>query len=306
MNRITLAAVAMLALILTSGFVLQPQPTLKKIGESPALRSEERFNVWVVNNRLAFATIQDYERVVNEPTEELKTEFNQTVDKLDGFTSYGTSLGEKPHSGDGSLDRLIEDDFFKSILNADLAVQIGDNIFRVNTFTEKVYVLPVINQDQYDDLIAENTANKNIKVFSTGDDVLELIENNGQKICRQSGISGQHAGQFFGANKMASADFNKYGIYFSLSAVIAPQSSWPSGLSFDFTGGIGAGHIHYHVRCGSTADYEIRTTGYWTLITQRYQSYQGSTNLNELYMGYRVKSAGGAFLTPFIIIRRNW
>jgi hypothetical protein len=262
------------------------------------------FNVSVVHNRLAFKTIEDYERVVNNPTEELRDGFLKTVNDFANFTPYGKSA----RSRDAKDAVSIADEYFASIINTDLAVQIGDNIFRVNPSTEKVYALPVVNAGQYQDLVAENTANKSIRVFSTGDNVLELIKKPAPAalFCKESGIGGKRASAIIpGSTVMASADFVRYGIYFTLHATIYPQGSWPSPFVFDFTGG--AGHIHYHARCGSTADYATVSSGNWHLINQRYQSYQGSNNLNQLFFGFRVKhKASGQYVTPNITIRQNW
>lgn len=261
------------------------------------------FNVSVVGDRLAFKTIEDYERVVNNPPEELRARFVKTVNEFVNFTSYAKS----PKPRDDKAARLISDEYFATIINSDLAVQIGENIFRVNPVKEKVYVLPVADAAQYHDLIAEKTANKNLRVYSTGDDVLKLVKypQRSALFCRESGIGGKSNSAILqGGGETASAVFLRLGIYFTLSATISPQSSSSTSYLFDFTGG--TGHIHYHVRCGSTADYEITSAGFWTFTSRRYQSYQGSTNLNELYFGFRVKSKYGGYYTPFVVIRQNW
>jgi hypothetical protein len=261
------------------------------------------FNVTVADNRLAFKTIEDYERVVNNPTEELRAAFMKAADGLSGFTSYGESLRSRGEE----VASLIEDEYFASIVNADLAVQIGEHIFRVNPPAEKVYVLPAANASQYQDLVSENIANKSIRVFSTGDSVLEVLKSPTPSavFCNQSGIGGKHATLMFsGGGKMAAANFNRYGIYFSLSAIIVPVSSLPLNYLFDFSA---PGNIHYRIRCGGTVDYKITTPGYWTGISQRYQSYQGSRNLNELFFGFRVKyKSTGTPLSGYVVIRQNW
>ena len=301
---------AILVLLVTHAFSLQPSV----LGGDDAAKTHSpqasEFNVSIIKNRMAFKTVEDYERVVDNPKTELKNEFIKTINTLTNFNSYSKQL---PSSGDRSTRdaRSIKDEYFASILNPDLVVQIGGYIFKVNPASEKVYALPVDDEAQYKDLISENTANTKIRVFSTNDDVLDLIRNHGTEtrslFCNQSGIGNKSAGAYINGSNLVTADYTKYGIYFSLVAKIGSIGSWPSLYVFDFTGGKNKGYVHYHVRCGSTSDYSTATQGSWTGTYQKYASYQGSKNLNELYFGFRVKNAGtGQYVTPYVIIRQNW
>jgi hypothetical protein len=324
MKKTTSAMLPVLfALILTSALIAQPK-SLARTGEAPTPEPHNQFNASVVNSRLVFPTIEDYERAVNNPTEEVRTEFLGIVSGFRSSSSYGDQLlSTAGNSSNG--DPLIKDEYFAAILNADLAVQIGGYIFRINPISEKAYVLPVSQANQYDDLIAENTANGNIRVFSTDDDVLRLIQTADKGLsliqnvgvplfCRQTGIGSKYDEAYLtdGTGKLASAFFNRYAIYFSLSARIDPQGSWPSPYVFDFTGGIGQGYVHYHAKCGTTADYATTSNGVWRLTAQVYQSYQGSTNLNEVYFKFRVKKPsvsplfGGGVVSRLIGFRANW
>ena len=310
MKRITLAVLTvMFALMFTPGLVAQPKPTTKGVQEVATPQPTNEFNVSVRNNRLAFETIEDYERVVNNPTEELKAAFLKIVDKFGDFTSFTEAYDERPLS---RVQSLIDDEYFAAILNSDLVVQIGENIFRVNPAAERVYVLPVINEDQYDDLVSENIENTNIQVFSTDDNVLEMIQNVERRrwFCRESGIATRASLQFLSDNsrRVATAAFKTFGIYFSLFAEINDQRTSEIIYDFEFTGGIGAGKVNYRIRCGSTADYETKSPGSWVsgILTRRFQSYQGSTNLNLLYFGFRVKRRStGNYVSNYVIIREN-
>src|SRR5437764_769065 len=149
---------AILVLLVTHAFSLQPSV----LGGDDAAKTHSpqasEFNVSIIKNRMAFKTVEDYERVVDNPKTELKNEFIKTINTLTNFNSYSKQL---PSSGDRSTRdaRSIKDEYFASILNPDLVVQIGGYIFKVNPASEKVYALPVDDEAQYKDLISENTAN---------------------------------------------------------------------------------------------------------------------------------------------------
>jgi hypothetical protein len=184
---------------------------------------------------------------------------------------------------------LIDDDFFKYMLNADLCIQIGKHIFRVNPVTEKVYDLPVANADQYNDLVNENTSNANIKVFSTGDDVLELIENgetSRKLFCKESGIDSKHAfvGDVHVGNYSISLNlyFNRFGIHFKLFA--EGTTNGPDFVNM----WVDMDPVFYHVRCDETVDY--KSYDYPVANKQYFMSYQGAKNLNELWFKGRIKA----------------
>ena len=283
---------------------------------SQTTEASNKFHVKVIQNRLAFTTIADYEKVVNQPSDDLKKSFLKTVNTLQGFISFGDkqnpSLTLKKNKD--SLKYLINDRYFTSILNPDLSVQMGDYILRVNPTTEKVYVLPAANADQYKDLIAENIKNKLIQVFSTGEDVLEILKGKKRRLsfCNESGIGGKHNGMYLNDNSgiLATLEFHRYGFYYSLFALLSPMNSSGNTYTFNFTGGLNTGLVYYHVKCGGTVGpYQVTTNGTWLLSTRRYQSYQGSTNLNELYFGCKItKLVNGVTtdITPYFNVRMNY
>jgi hypothetical protein len=270
----------------------------------------QNIKVSVKGDRLAFASVADYKRAVDEPSDRTKAGFARTVAALKGFTSLAEKQKSASPRAAGPDSAMIRDEYFAAILNADHVVQIGDYIFRIDPAVERVYVLPVEHEKEYSDLIAGNSRNTNLKVLSTNDDVLEKLQVAAQGtrglFCSQSGIGSRHHNVPFGAFT-AYADFNKYGIYYSLNAAVDPYGSSGFPYVFDFTGGITAnkGYVYYHVRCGSTASYAIATGGSWKLTYQKYQSYQGSTNLNQVYFVFRIKSSAGVFQTPNVGFRVN-
>lgn len=304
MKKIMLTAIVVSAIVVTSCKKDRFQPQ----GQSPV--SANPYNVSVKNNRLVFQSIDDYEKTITNPTPGQRTAFLKTIENFDSFTA----CSEKPYIR-GSIDAAINDDYFKSILNSDLAVQIGEYIFRVNPLTEKVYALPVANEDQYQDLVNENVGNTNIQVFSTGDDVLELIaakKGSSRGIfCKEDGIGGKdrttdlidvdNAGKIKMEGKI---HFNRFGIYYSLFAEVKTDEI-NSGL-VELTMDIDP--LFYHVRCDETANYNVYGHGSESsFFYKKYQSYQGAKNLNKVYFRARFHGKVDMFIkdSDWIEIRVN-
>jgi hypothetical protein len=208
-------------------------------------------------------------------------------------------------------------------LNSNLAVQIGGHIFRVNPSTERVYALPVANEKEYGDLIAENVLNPHIRTFSVDDEVLDEIEAGGEAFrkglqmgfCKETGIGNKGAStDIVYQTKMkgkATAAFKRYGIYFSLFALANDAGQNPT-YTFEFQGGIAAnqGQVFYHARCSNKAptSYTSSENGFQSDHDRKYQSYDGSRNLNKVYFFYRLKATsafGGGYLTSFVGFRVN-
>jgi hypothetical protein len=289
-----------------------PDKLTGSVTETKGIQSANQFNVSVVNNRLVFATIADYRKVVDNQTDVSRQSFLSYIDKL----QFNSLQKQNPTRNDVATTK-INNDYFRSILNPDMAVQIGDNIFRVNASEGKVYVLPSANADQYGRLVAQDMVNSNITAYSTGDEVLDLIEHHGSVkgeqtmlFCSETGIGGRHTNQDLSPHHgtTAYADFDRYGIYFSLYATIDGITSAPTPYNFEFSGGIGSGYIYYHQRCGRDASYEFITRGSFLSTTKyQYNSYQGSKDLNKVYFYYRVMNViTGLYETPLVGFRVNY
>lgn len=309
-----------LIITLVSGSILLSCKKEKQVtgqaGDTPKVTSHENnfakeFNLTLSGNRLVFKTVDDYRKAVNNPTEATAKKLKLA---MNGFTNFKSFLACKSEKRVGSDDSLFNDPYFEALLNPDKIIQIGEFIYRINASSKKVFVLPSEKSSEYTDLVNENTGNSNIRVYSTEDNVLELVENskterNAALICGETGIgSDADLAKFsYGGvdNIEALAAYNKYGIYFSLFAKINP-STGSNQFIFDFNGVLG--YIHYHVRCGSTADYGTLSSGNSNGNgEQRYQSWQGSTNLSNMFFGFSVRSSStNAVLSRMVVIRKNW
>lgn len=248
--------------------------------------SLQKISVSVKNNRLVFTTRADYERLVNESKPDVRRRVFEGLKALDGFTSLAAAplATERISAERPNRSALITDDQFRSILNPDLVVQIGDYIFKVNPATEKVYALPAAHETEYADLVAERTSNPNIQQFSTSDAVLDLlVSDQANARCRESGVGPARSRTEIrlGADSIeVVVEYNRWGIFFSLRALpnIHPK--------LDASATVELAPVYYHVRCGNTVG-PYSVTSHDLGKTGVYHSWQGSTPLNEFYMRAR-------------------
>ncbi|MEM6377227.1 MAG: hypothetical protein AAF705_03380 [Bacteroidota bacterium] len=127
---------------------------------------------------LTFNTRSDYDAIFTNPQLlEDKSKANKSFvslkSRIDGF-----------RSGDGlrnSTLQILEDTLFEGygmlpkILNKDRIVKIGKHYIKIDLLEERALVLKEEHADQYTDLAASNIENENIMLFSTNDEVLELL-----------------------------------------------------------------------------------------------------------------------------------
>ncbi len=168
-----------------------------------------------------------------------KKEFIDSLDEAQNYNSLRKSYFEIRNSKTGRSFSTEEseiaesNDFLSSILNEDGLVIIGDHFYKVNLSSEKVFVLNTQFANQLTDLKQENTGNENILVFSTSDDVLDLISEgtkgtvNGRTelFCRDRHASGKEKVKDVQYTDWTAAIeyqvkakhvYQKAGIYFSL------------------------------------------------------------------------------------------
>lgn len=112
---------------------------------------------------LIFNTVADFDAAIERSGEDLYRQLHDL-----GFKSFAETIVSES-------DDVLEDEFLSNVLNQDLAIQIGNYIYKIDKPNLKVYALPVSEAASYNDLIAENTANKYVLTFSTEDNVFELL-----------------------------------------------------------------------------------------------------------------------------------
>ena len=254
-------------------------------------------NFKVEQGMLHFETTADYQTMTDMPSEGLRSAFLQKVRSEPGFTSAERALGSGSRSVDQDLLFLIDDPYFREMLNENLCVWIDDHIFRVNPEDGKVYVIPSSGVgDKYDDLLAQNTDDEDVREFPIDVNVLDEVDRPDAlwPFCSESGVPAQNPDPIaFNDNsgRTATARYAKYGIYFTVFAKVEPVNSSGPFMDFYFKGigpwDMGEGKVFYRQKCGNTVDYKSRSQGTWQLNNRRFQSYQGSKGLNRLYFYFR-------------------
>ena len=202
----------------------------KKENKLPLVESNKS-KISTDGKMLIFETVESYENSVEDLTEEKREKVLSEISKLN-FKNYFSVEHFNSKSGNDSIQEM--DDYLGQLLNEVGIVQIGNYIYKVNLQSEKVFVLAVSNSSEYQDLVNENVANKNIRKFSIDDDVIYIAESDepGEKCGGSSDfdvsrdISDQSNGNFkFSARHFKAGIYNRIVIrgiheYFGYS--------WPS------------------------------------------------------------------------------
>lgn len=222
-----------------------PSPTNSK-SSKPILLSNA--DITVTNNIVTFNSISAYENFIDNGSVSTK---QSVITQLDSISNYISLKKVYEKSFSSSQARTLStkekemaeiNSFFSSLINSDGLIQIGDYLFKIDLDIGKVFVLPPSvssNKQAINDLKKENTSNKNILVFSTDDDVLNLLANdsngtmNGRTMlfCHESGApSGSDKAFEYAYNDTERQDnkvvYQKAGIYFSLQAKIKTEEKY--------------------------------------------------------------------------------
>lgn len=137
------------------------------------IKTDPKFSIGNEGRFLIFKTEQGYGKAVNNPDSLTNIELLRVLDDSK-FTSYYQIIQKDP--------KLQEDNPFKygeilsRFINKDFIVQIGNYLFKVEPTEQKVYALFEGDIQYYSDLVAKNTSNTAILVFSTDDEVLEILK----------------------------------------------------------------------------------------------------------------------------------
>lgn len=248
------------------------------------------------------------------------------------FISYSKYLTEN-NIVDNSYNGNI---LFPHLINKDQVIQVNKYIYKFDPSIGKVFVLKGVLNMFYSDLINEDLTNKNIEVFNIIDDVISMLENrdvppptNPQEsrlFCRESGIGqgSDDGGIYFKSDNTVKYN-NRYlkcnveydkqyaGLYHNLFAEGALYAVvyWPKANDYTTDHIINnesirleLAPVYYHIRCGSTiGPYNTSKTGYSIV---KYQSYQGSKHLNQLYFRARTVHVGLNVSTSWQEIRKNY
>ncbi len=225
-----------------------------------------RFDIQFKDGTLQFPSIESYTQLVEAQDQKIKAEFIRFINENPQYTSMrkallASSTPSKRTFSDKESELLQDNDFLSSLLNSEGLIIIGKYAFKINLTKEAVFVLETRFQDQIDDLKQENLMNRNMMLFSTKDDVLDLLEagvygtNNGRinLFCSESNADrDKDDGYDYMPFNIDYRQDNKVvyqeaGIYFSLQAKTKVQYKGWTGLWGD-PGNITDQRIYYYVK----------------------------------------------------------
>ncbi|WP_299677717.1 hypothetical protein [uncultured Dokdonia sp.] len=237
--------------------------------ESNTIELQESLDQELITSHLmSFNSQDDYKKIFEDPTiiENKTNELNfvslkSKMPDLDLTETDTRNTNNLKNTAD-----FIYDDYgiLPKILNEDKIVKIDSYLIKVDLHNERVLVLEDQYQEEYDDLVFDNLKNNNIMVFSTEDEILQLLNQgsrgtiNAQRAC-DSGANHRTIDRQWKSSRRKRGNgkvaFQKAGIYFSLVADIHAQKR---SLGIWFRDGGASTSITYNVwwqgRCDGHSD----------------------------------------------------
>ncbi len=166
-------------------FVFACQKTIKT-NDMPTPNAKRELSLSINSGMLSFESEQSFQDALNL----LDSVDWDTWETQNGFTSLRTSyLNTLTEDERLLMDELPIGGELMTLLNANSMIIITPWIIKLNNQTKKVWVMPVSEIQNIDDIVNENTANSNLRVFDYQDDVFEMLDNSAAK-CNQSCTNG--------------------------------------------------------------------------------------------------------------------
>ena len=203
------------------------------------------------SNLMVFESVDAYESLFEDPS--------TTDQKVNTIAArFGTYNGGASRVG-SILEDTLYPEFLQKILNDDYIVQIDNWLIKVDAAKEQVLALEINKSNEYVDLAKSNLNNKNIQVYSTNDDVINMLKNgvltNAKLFCKDNGAEPkQNDGDaianinFLTTSQSSSSStvelkktryyietrYLRLGIYFELKC--KAYNSWFYGVALNATG----------------------------------------------------------------------
>lgn len=263
----------------------------------------------VKNGRMVFSDVSNYENIVTNSTSREKVFSNARIEK---FTCLASN------SADATVDAsLYDSEFLQQVLNKDGIVQIGTWLIKVDMAKKKCFILDEKFSHEYQDLVSENTSNQHIQVYSTEENVLDLLANNQSSellalnlasakttlLCRDRRANEKQTGGYTYINSertvqlVSVVKYQSSGIYFSLQGkvkayeydpfAVYPETIWKNKslrlrLDYDYRLNIRCGES----RSGASSVYESDNE-------LNYRAYEHIRALEHYF--YTIRSSAGGF-----------
>ena len=232
------------------------------------------------DNRVVFNSVETYDNTISNLSDP------NTLKSIEQINKNSLKSLKKSDKQDD-----LYDDFLPTILNEDKIVQIGKWIIKVDIQNEKVFVLSEENEKFYNDL-KENINNKNIYVFSTEDDVLDLLEEGVKGTIKDgqlkrwgcSAVGRRNKWKrynYFAPETEIQVRYHRAGIYYSLFAAAQYYGGQPTGSQATYF----SMKINYsYKKCGNRKGSGNKSISRRLLTNSkyRYRVYSGGRRLKKL------------------------
>lgn len=138
-----------------------------------------------VNGIVKFTSFGSYRTFLE--SEKQKNAFLSDVLKNASYTSYSESLSNISPTSNAAripdpnedVEDILSSPMLSGMVNDDGIVQIGNYLFKLDYDSSKVYVINSANQaNSYQKLLTKNGIGVDVFVFSTDDDILDILEDN--------------------------------------------------------------------------------------------------------------------------------
>jgi len=266
------------------------------------------------NNNLAvlsFNSVADYQRIFEDKdflkNKVVNTNFTSLASKLVEYETLKAAEKSTENVLKQETDSLYTDyGVLTKILNEDRIVKIGENYIKVDLPTEQVLVLNENNASEYEKLVNNDIADSHIMVFSTDEQVLDLlasgskgtVDNDAFRKCSDPYAGPDNKTRYGYAGRRhrikGQAQYQRAGIYYALvlKGKAQKRRAWIWWRNYSVQPSLGV-HYYYEVRCGKT-DYNIwyTTTGNDGKVV--YRPYEGFVALKyyKVEVGFQSSSGG--------------
>lgn len=189
-----------------------------------------------IPDRIIFESIDEYDELVQNPDETGEALQKIAISSSDPSDTIETL---------GDSDTLYPE-FLQQILNKDRIVQIGNWLIKVDLLNERVLVLETEYSENYQKLVDNDLSFEHIQIFSTEDDVLDLLKAGEQSptmkvsglFCSESGAQRKKSSGYkyidSGRRLDCKVVYQRAGIYFSLQGKVIHETK--TGFFGSWTG----------------------------------------------------------------------
>lgn len=264
------------------------------------IKNNNKPAVSVIENRLVFDTRENYESFINTLSTLDDTELKGLAESL-GYTPIGNLMGEKELTNIG-----IEDPVLAFLLNPEGIIEIEGYVYKIDVLNELVYQSD--NIESLANINFENSKQKNVKAFSTNENVFDVMNgvsypdsNNDKSSC--SDKSKLQNWVVNGETIECKVVYQKAGIYFSLQSKIKKQTAGSNTyISYVCPGGTSQ---FYRKSNGDFSYISYNSNGGTSENEYSYRPYSGTRSLEAFYFSVNFSAGlygGGSYSTVTLYI----